>query len=364
MFCQFTSLSIRVSFFIITFFGILCPAPQAFATNEVVHNGITYGITSNAQLYGGPLVTISDATLNEWLRSTFAGYGNYFQIGLHYNTTFGTPETDTTNWRWYGTGTNSPAYRNFASGYPRTGVAGSTDYALMRTSDGKWIDYYPSQSGIYTSYGIYEAPASVVPITMNCSVHCYANTGMSADDHNGINTTSASAFSSGMDPTGQYMIFYSADSNISCTGGAWGGRIESITSTSPGDGLQPVYSVAETTGTSTVTIGSSASYPDGSPLMLHVDPNGAINYFSLLRGTNSLLSITNNQTETDLLVYAGETLNVHYSNSMYGYSPLNSGAVNMWLFAVPEPGSSLLIITAGIFITAWKLVRKKSIVQQ
>jgi hypothetical protein len=361
--------------FIILFFLFVCTSHKALASNEVIHDGKTYGIVSSyngddsaAQFYGGHLATIPDASLNDWLRGAFAGsgYGNYLSIGLKYNTTYGTPETDTSNWQWVGTGSNSPAYRNFEVGYPQTGVStNNNDYALMRTSDGKWLDIYPSQAGVNANYGIYETKASAVPITMNCSAHCSAYVGPNGNNGYGINSTYASYSFLMPDPMNpQQIVFSGADSSISCTGGNWGGRIEAnVSVSSSGQSFNPLSALAEINN-STITIGTSSDIQAGEPLTLHVDANKFHSWdewsgsFALKRGANTLLSY-NGPNESDLLVYAGETLTVQFTQSFNSfYSRWSTTAVNMWV-VVPEPDCLTLLAMFCLSLFAYARQRRK-----
>lgn len=167
-----------------------------------------------AQFYGGHLATIDNLTLNNWLKTTYGGYGDYLAIGLHYDSSYGSQSA--MNWRWASTGSNSPLYRNFAATYPKNGTSSGFDFALLRTLDGKWIDMFPLQSGIGPTAAIYETDyASVVLVTMNCSVHCTANW----QENSGLNSTSMDNLFEMSDPEQPWNINQTfSHSSISCTG--------------------------------------------------------------------------------------------------------------------------------------------------
>jgi hypothetical protein len=314
----------------------------------VAGGGWWYGAEQQAQLYGGHLVTIDDPGMNAWLTETFSGAGTAW-IGLNYTPSSG-PKGNIFNWKWAGTDSNSPLYRNFAVGYPNTSVYGD-DYAAMRMSDGKWLD--ADSPGVWPDLGIYEVGhTSVVPITMDLSLcataELYYGWGDTRFGGTPYGTKSANAYVEGevpdpMNPEGPG-FFSQASANIAFSDGSWGTRIE--TNLHGGMGMGSASAGLNDPGA--MTIGTTIGAPIGTLLQLEVDANmieGEYGAWSLVlkRGGDTLLSL-DDEGEHTLSVYAGETLTVEFSNSVVWYSA--NLAVNMWV--VPEPAAFSLLMIAGL----------------
>jgi len=176
---QSTGLSGFENWFVALLLICVCTAVprQSMGSEEEVLGGVTYGLLdslsgapefygwkeleSRAQLYGGHLVTITDPGLNFWLRDKFSAmpFVEYAAIGLNYHVSWGA-EGSKFAWRWASDGSSPfPLYRAFAPGYPRLGVNNEFDGdgALMRLSDGCWVDICPEEPGPTEHFaGIYE----------------------------------------------------------------------------------------------------------------------------------------------------------------------------------------------------------------
>lgn len=110
-----------------------------------------------------------------------------------------------------------------------------------------------------------------------------------------------------------------------------------------------------------ITVGTSAEYPAGTPLLLTLSlttseegSNYSSNFrLSLTRGTNIVLDITeysnSTQKEWTCVAYAGETLTpaLHHRSSGNPEAGAVLANVDMWT-TVPEPTSLALLILGGL----------------
>jgi len=345
-----------------------------FGSNEATYGGKTYGLTSilgfgwiwdwnlaeqGAQLNGGHLVTIDSNGLNNWLTQTYSSSSASGKawIGLHYNDVY-RGDNILSKWQWVSTSSNLPDYRNWASGNPRQGTNfGVTDYTYIQLSDGSWHDYYSVQ-GSNPDIGIYEVDhASIVPISMNLPV--YARTRTTAHD---VATTGTNYTFAAVSPDPD-----SADSEIKGTYGSWGGKIETCLLLDNVGGAEMYFGDATGPKSGTITIGTLTDVPLGTPLNLILDADSFTAFptwnniptwnFTLKRGDEMLMAM-NVTGESQVQVYAGESLTIDFSSALTSKGEGNID-LNMWVVPVPEPMTLTMLLIAVLCMIGHAWQRRK-----
>ncbi|MBD2520363.1 choice-of-anchor D domain-containing protein, partial [Nostoc sp. FACHB-973] len=149
---------------IISTFGTAYSSNSSKPSNLYSHNGHVYFLSNagsweaaqvQAELWGGDLVTVNDASEQSWLMSTFGGSQNLW-IGYTDRLTEGT-------FAWMSGDTST--YTNWGTGEPNN-YGGAENYAALRT-DGKWNDASNNQS----YRGIIEISSSVLPNSISSKLN-------------------------------------------------------------------------------------------------------------------------------------------------------------------------------------------------